>query len=241
MATNNADNFSGALPGVLTVSNGGPGRPLYTAYAPICGGSISTSAFQPADTGLSNTNRVLVSQGASQFPVWSVAKDFAYLGTQTISGSVTTVTFDSSYINSVYSAYFFVLQNIIQSASSSISFRITTDPGGATTFISSGYQSGYLFSSYNSSTKTNGNSTSSCILLTNPSASSDSFNGYFYMTVPANNKFSYFGRIYRSESTSLTSFCYGRNTTTSTVTGIQFSVSAANMTSGSFSIYGIKT
>lgn len=64
MATNNAIN----APKPFQVPIGGTGFASTTAYAPICGGTTTTSALQAASTGLSTAGYVLTSNGSSALP-----------------------------------------------------------------------------------------------------------------------------------------------------------------------------
>ena len=50
------------------MAKGGTGIATTTAYAPICGGTTATGAFQAASTGLSSSGYVLTSNGASSVP-----------------------------------------------------------------------------------------------------------------------------------------------------------------------------
>ena len=54
------------------MAKGGTGIATTTAYAPICGGTTATGAFQAASTGLSSSGYVLTSNGASSVPSFQV-------------------------------------------------------------------------------------------------------------------------------------------------------------------------
>ncbi len=54
--------------GTAVVAGGGTGRSSASVYAPICGGTTTTGAYQSAFTGLSFTGYALVSNGASAVP-----------------------------------------------------------------------------------------------------------------------------------------------------------------------------
>lgn len=53
---------------LLTVPGGGTGIGTATAYAPICGGTTGTGAFQSAATNIANTGYVLTSNGNAALP-----------------------------------------------------------------------------------------------------------------------------------------------------------------------------
>ena len=54
--------------GTAVVAGGGTGRSSASVYAPICGGTVTTGAYQSAFTGLSFTGYALVSNGPSAVP-----------------------------------------------------------------------------------------------------------------------------------------------------------------------------
>ena len=56
------------LGGDLIVANGGTGIATTTAFAPICGGTTATGAFQAATTGFSTSGYVLTSNGNAALP-----------------------------------------------------------------------------------------------------------------------------------------------------------------------------
>ena len=55
------------------VAKGGTGIATTTAYAPICGGTTATAAFQTADTDIANSGYVLTSNGNAALPTWQAA------------------------------------------------------------------------------------------------------------------------------------------------------------------------
>jgi len=75
------------------VVEGGSGLQSTTPFAPICGGTASTAAFQSSSTGISNSGYVLTSTGSSSLATWqaatpSVAGSYSFMA-QMSSGSVT--------------------------------------------------------------------------------------------------------------------------------------------------------
>lgn len=84
---------SGALMdivGTLNVSHGGTGDTLFTAFAPITGGTTTTGSLQSASSGISNVGFVLTSTGASSLPTWQAA------GAATSFNTINVQTFTSS-------------------------------------------------------------------------------------------------------------------------------------------------
>lgn len=89
--------------GTAVVAGGGTGIVTTTAYAPICGGTTATGAFQAASTGLSTSGNALVSNGASALPsfqtkVGTLSGDSgsATGNTITIAGTTNEVTTSAS-------------------------------------------------------------------------------------------------------------------------------------------------
>ena len=78
------------------VIEGGTGASSFTAYAPICGGSTSTSSFQSSATGLSTTGYLYTSNGSSSLPSFQEApsSERFTLGTPvaTTSGTTASIT-----------------------------------------------------------------------------------------------------------------------------------------------------
>lgn len=56
------------ITGQVAVANGGTGLASATAYAPLCGGTTTTAAFQAASTGMGTAGWVLTSNGSSALP-----------------------------------------------------------------------------------------------------------------------------------------------------------------------------
>lgn len=54
----------------VPVNEGGTGIASATTYAPLCGGTTSTGALQPAATGQATAGFVLTSTGAGSLPTW---------------------------------------------------------------------------------------------------------------------------------------------------------------------------
>jgi hypothetical protein len=87
------------LGGDLVVANGGTGLTSVTAYAPLCGGTTTTSALQAASTGLSSSGKVLTSNGSSAIPSFQpvVASIIGNSGTATPTTNAVYLTTNASY------------------------------------------------------------------------------------------------------------------------------------------------
>jgi hypothetical protein len=63
--------------GTAVVAGGGTGAVTFTAYAPICGGTTATGAFQSASTGFSSSGNVLASNGSAALPSFQALSGLA--------------------------------------------------------------------------------------------------------------------------------------------------------------------
>lgn len=89
----------------IPVVEGGTGLVTSTtAYAPICGGTTATGAFQAASTGLSTSGYVLTSNGASALPSFQALPAGGITTINGNSGSVTgtTITLTGSTSGAVF-------------------------------------------------------------------------------------------------------------------------------------------
>lgn len=77
--------------GTAVVAGGGTGIATTTAYAPICGGTTATGAFQAATTGLSTSGYVLTSNGSSALPSWQAGSGGGITWNDTTGGSANLV------------------------------------------------------------------------------------------------------------------------------------------------------
>lgn len=73
-ATGNYPAFGTAL-----VNGGGTGIATTTAYAPICGGTTATGAFQAATTGFASAGYVLTSNGNAALPSWQANTSISWV------------------------------------------------------------------------------------------------------------------------------------------------------------------
>jgi len=80
----------------ITVPYGGTSGTSFTANAPICGGTSSTSVFQSADSGIGNSGYVLTSRGSGTVPNWQAVPGGG-------GGQVVSLTLTATQIGTVYS------------------------------------------------------------------------------------------------------------------------------------------
>ncbi len=234
MATNNADNFNNPI----GVANGGTGVASFTTYAPLAGGTSTTGALQQATSGMSTSGNILKSSGASALPTW-LNFSLTKLNSQTVSGA-STVNFDNTLITSTYSHYLLTYQGfIISTTNANAQLTVSTDNGS--TFLATGYQSGTLENSYNSTVFGNANATINCLLAQGIGLTTAKTSGEVFLSIPQSNKFSFVSRASYGSGTSASAVkAYGNNSSTTTINYIRISTSAGTIT-GTFSLYGIKS
>jgi hypothetical protein len=78
----------------VVVTSGGTGIITTTAYAPICGGTTATGAWQAASTGLSTSGYFLMSNGASAVPSWASVR----IPYTEVTGTSQNAAVDNGYI-----------------------------------------------------------------------------------------------------------------------------------------------
>ncbi len=233
MATNNANNFSNPL----IVPNGGTGLASLTTYAPLLGGTASTSALQQVALGATGT--ALTSAGAAALPTWANgAGAITELSTQTVSG-VSNINFDNTIINSTYTKYLCVYNNFVYGFTSPpISFIVSSDNGS--TFLTTGYQSGNTVVTYNS-TSLSPFSLATAAYIYRSQGAATVVNGYFYVNFPASAPMSYVGRwSQKLAANSQRGKTFGNNTSTATVNYMRVQVTSSTF-SGTFTVYGISS
>ena len=114
------------------VVEGGTEIQSATAYAPICGGTTSTSPLQSGDSGISNSGYVYTSNGASSLPSFQeVSVGGGTLGTVQDTTSGTSVSFTG--IPSGVKYILFGLQNVSASDGSGTFALQLGDAGGVET------------------------------------------------------------------------------------------------------------
>jgi hypothetical protein len=233
MATNNATNTSNPV----TVAQGGTGDASVTAYAVLCGGTTSTGVVQSV-SGVGTSGQILTSNGASALPTWqAAAAGYWNLITTLTASSSGSLAFTSSNITG-YSSYAIIIRGINNSAgSATLNMDWSTNNGSG--YLGSGYTSGNLNNSYNSTTLANVNSTSTNPLTPSITNTSVPLNGILFLSLPASAVASFNGQIFTQDTTSVYISCYGSNSGTTTINNVKFSYSTGNITSGTLSLYGI--
>jgi hypothetical protein len=234
MSTNNAAN----LPTVAPVTRGGTGRASMPASSVICGGVDPTDALQTV-SGVGSIYESLTSNGAASLPSWmAAAGSVTLLTTQTASMSP-HLTFTSTAITPTYTYYLFWLSNIVNDdAPATLEMMFSTDNGA--TYLASDYLSGTNTNLFNTTTFSNTNSTTTQPLTRSLTNSGTTLCGYLNTTIPQNSMTSYNGQVFVKDTASILGFCFGRNTTTTTVNNVRFQFSGGVLIrSGTISLYGL--
>lgn len=149
----------------------------------------------------------------------------------------------TSGINANYSTYLVRIRNALP-ASNAVNLLLTFSTDGGSTYLSTNYKYARLESDSNGENFVGGNAQASVILATNMRSTSQSINADIMLFDLNSSTIS--PRIYgitsywRSDAGSFgTNFGGGMNTTTTAVNAIKFAFSAGNITSGTFTLYGV--
>jgi len=153
------------------------------------------------------------------------------LQTQTASSSA-NLSFTSN-LTSTYGTYMFLFRNLVQSTGTP-NFQMLFSTNGGSSYLGSGYVTGYVTTAWNSNTWSNTNSTSLCQLAL--ADASLALSGYMYISnIAVALSPSYTGELFSGSSQFL---LYGNNTG-NTINAIRFQFSSGNIASGTISLYGI--
>lgn len=142
------------IPIPVSVANGGTGDSTLTAYAPLCGGTSTTSPIQSASTGQSSSSYVLTSNGSSALPSFQWGAT-TFLSKTDVSGGSVIVDL-TNYINT-YAIMILIPIALFPSVNGESLYALSSTNGGVS-YLTSGYSSGYNKNTYNTATLTNGNS-----------------------------------------------------------------------------------
>lgn len=202
---------------------------------------IGRSGNNPALSVPSALGGMTVTPGAGSLTVAGTAGSMELIQSQTASSDA-AIEFTTG-ITGTYDNYMFVISNMTTSAGGIFLSMEVSDDGGAT-WESSGYQGGINYSEYTSGARANINSTTQIPLSAAlRGGASGMYNGVVYCYNVSN------GQPFRTFFT--TSFflnspirlTYGvgcGSSPVATIDGIRFVVNTNDMTTGTFSMFGIK-
>jgi hypothetical protein len=221
----------------MLVKQGGSGSTSFTAYAPICGGTGTTAAWQSASTGLSTSGYVLTSTGSSSVPTFQASGGWDLLSTQNGS-SIASISFNS-LISSSFVSYILLFSAVPQTAGDTLNLTISNDNGS--TYVTTNYQSGISSLPYDSTTISNINTTST-VYLSGALATTNGCCGVAYLSIPTSGAgFACTGTIcyYANTSNKITAANINAENTSTTMSAFKVNMSSGNITSGTFSLYGV--
>jgi hypothetical protein len=215
---------------------------------PTAGGIGYGDGTELAFSAAGTSGQVLQSNGASA-PSWITSSPSAmtFISTATASSSA-SVTFTG--LTSTYSSYLFVLSGVIPSSNTQF-LRVRTSTNNGSSYDTSGYAYSIVGLNSNNAgytalgTDSSGNSGTGFINLNIDylNTTGGGWTGTLFFISPssaiANKNFTIAGAapISTTNATSINGF--GCSLTTSAVNAVQFYFSSANITSGTFKLYGI--
>lgn len=131
------------------VAEGGTGAQSFTSYGTLCGGTSTTNPIQSVSP--STAGQILISNGSSSLPSFQAnPSSLIMLDSQTASNSA-DITFDNTVIDGSYAQYVLFLEHFIPTGSStSLGIVFSTDNGSS--YLTTGYASGYHNAQWNLST-----------------------------------------------------------------------------------------
>ncbi len=219
------------ITGTLAVGNGGTGAATHTANAVLLGnGTSALQAVAPSTSG-----NVLTSNGTTWGSSPPVSAGWTLLLSTEISGTPTSVTFSSTYINSTYNDYMIVVSGVQWGALAStepffstngtfnLNYELVSTTGGTTT-------------------NTTGSSLSEVPLVGTASVDGTYFNGVLYLfnvntTSNMQTGYAHFASVGTS-SAAVSNFCAFSRASGLAITSA--TISGQGMNSGYIKLYGLK-
>lgn len=187
-------------------------------------------------TAVGSSGQILTSNGSGSAPTFQTRAGSLHL-IQSQAATGASLTFTTSVTG--YNNYLLVWNNYLSASTSTLILRISSD--GGSTWINTGYLSGVMTQAYNATTLANTNLTTG-ILLTQSVNSTTARNGYCWINnvgTTIKPSFMVHSRTNSSTPTSVQVFGGGEYGTTITINGFQVIPSTGNLTSGTFTLYGI--
>lgn len=224
------------LTGVLT----GNGTSAFTASTVtqhgvvVAGASNALSTVAPGSSG-----NVLTSNGTDWASTASTASGSMVLLTTLTASNSASVAFTSTYLTSTYLTYVIIAQNI-SPVSNAVQLQMTISDDNGSTYKSANYQGGVQAFDYNSATPANTNSTSliPLVLSVNNGAGAGWNGNMTIYNVGQTGRFSMAGLSSNSGGYQC-GIIMGMNTGQIVVNNIRFKFGTGNISSGTFSLYGI--
>jgi hypothetical protein len=235
----------------VAVADGGTGLSSATAYAVLCGGTTSTGAFQSI-ASVGTSGHVLTSNGAGALPTFQAAPTYPgqyydLISSQTASNSA---QIDFTSLSSSYQDYIVILTDIVPVSDSYLYLRCSTDNGSSFDSTSDIYELVYRSVEDGSQAAGGVNVNATEIRLNyNRVLDAGSNSNYFGIVRISNPSQS---SVYK-EISCIGAMCEatapvyaGSNRTsgiyksTTAVNAIRFYMGTGNISSGTFTLYGVK-
>lgn len=239
-----------ATTGVPLVSQGAAADPAFGTTS-IAGGGTNATSFAITDgtiyydgtklvtTATGTSGQVLTSNGAGVAPTYQTltSGSLVLIQTKTASNSA-SISFTSGL--TTYNNLLIVFDNVVP-ISNGVSLQMQISTNGGSSYVATGYASGYNQLNFSSTVPTNANSSTAFLLggvFTNTAG--DSAGGSFYLgDITSGAAIKLWGTSVLSISTSsFQNQLVGKNSTTGT-NAIQFTFTSGNISTGTFSVYGI--
>jgi len=224
--------------GTAVVAGGGTGNTTFTAYSVIAAGTTATGAFQNV-SGVGTSGQVLTSAGASALPTWSSAGSMVFLAKRTGSSSA-TLDF-TSVLSSTYNNYCLIVAGVTtSSADAELQILVSSNNGGA--WIVTNYAGGYSFTTTGSTSIAGNTATTSGRSCSGIKTSSPGMRGTFYFSNTTNSIAIICNGHWFAAANDGTTYNQGWTNWTNTSTAVnalRMQMSAGNIATGTFSLYGI--
>ena len=186
------------------------------------------------------TQGIMTSGSGSSITITSIPQsgNLVLIQSQQASNSA-SVSFTTG-ITSTYTQYYFILSAIIPSINAT-ALQLQVSTNGGSSYVSTGYTTGYFASNYNGASYANANSTSFMLISPGMAIPSPGLFANLYI----NNVGTLLSPILFGNGLMFNNIGarfyqpIGANTTITGVNAFQWTMSAGNITSGSFKLYGV--
>ena len=208
----------------------------------------ATSTGLISSTAVGSSGQVLTSNGSGSAPTFQAGGGaWVKLQTQTASSSA-SISFTSTYITSTYENYAVIMSNIVP-ATNAVGLNMTVSTNNGSSYLSSGYNANAGFCSSSSGNINSTNSTSAFPLVetgSNPlkNTAGIGLSGTLYLTNWTSGttypQVSGSGQYLESSAGVIVIGLWGGyGPTTSAINNIKFAMSSGNISTGTFTLYGI--
>lgn len=238
--------------GTVPISLGGTGQTAkaaaFNALSPMTtGGDIIYGGASGTGTRLANgsVGQVLTSGGGTAAPTWATPSNgLVLLQTQTASNSA-TIDFTSG-LTSTYDQYIFIVSNVVpQTDATDFWIRVSED-GGSSYITTSSYAYNFIYSAGAAAPSAAGSSGSDTKIVAIGglgNSTGEVFNCEFKLYTPSSSKYKlmkWAGSMH-SATPALVTFDGGSSYfgSTNAINAIRFMMSSGNISTGTFSLYGV--